>query len=341
LEPRIRISQGDRLVLEDEMTRLRDIWEETSYRLELLQANPDCVEEERKTLKYRTAPPLHLSFEPRLDRADPGPGRSRFKVAILREEGSNGDREMTSAFHLAGFETWDVTMTDLVEGRIRLDQFRGITFVGGFSYADVLDSAKGWAALIRFKEQLQEQFSAFFERSDTFSLGVCNGCQLAALLGWVPMPGIPEVRRPRFIQNSSGRFESRFSTVRIEPSPSIMLSRMEGSVLPIWVAHGEGRAYFPDPSVRDEVLKTGLAPVRFVDDSGHATEQYPFNPNGSTHGIAGLCSADGRHLALMPHPERTVLKWQWGWMPEDWKKSLEASPWLQMFQSALEWCRRH
>jgi len=338
-DPRVRVIRDGKVLLDDDMTRLRDIWEETSYQLELLQANPNCVEQERESLSERTAPPLQLSFEPHISVPDSGWRRSEFKVAILREEGSNGDREMTSAFHLAGFETWDVTMTDLVEGRIKLDEFRGITFVGGFSYADVLDSAKGWAALIRFKEQLQEQFALFYQRPDTFSLGVCNGCQLAALLGWVPMPGIPEVRRPRFIQNSSGRFESRFSTVRIESSPSIMLSKMAGSVLPIWVAHGEGRAYFPDPTIRDEVLQLGLAPVRFVDDSGNTTERYPFNPNGSTHGIAGLCSKDGRHLALMPHPERTVLKWQWGWMPEDWKRSLEASPWLQMFQSALEWCR--
>ncbi len=338
-DPGIRVTRNGKVLLDDDMTRLRDIWEETSYQLELLQANPECVQQERESLRERTPPPLQVTFEPRSCTPVTGSRRSEFKVAVLREEGSNGDREMTSAFHLAGFETWDVTMTDLVEERISLDEFRGITFVGGFSYADVLDSAKGWAALIRFKQQLQEQFASFYRRPDTFSLGVCNGCQLAALLGWVPMPGIPEVRRPRFIQNSSGRFESRFSTVRIESSPSIMLSKMVGSVLPIWVAHGEGRAYFPDPEIRDEVLRLGLAPVRFVDDSGEATERYPFNPNGSAHGIAGLCSTDGRHLALMPHPERTILKWQWGWMPEDWKQSLEASPWLQMFQSALEWCR--
>jgi phosphoribosylformylglycinamidine synthase len=261
------------------------------------------------------------------------------KVAVIREEGSNGDREMASAFYLAGFEPWDVTVTDLLEDRITLDRFRGVVFVGGFSYADVLDSAKGWAASIRFNPKVWDQFESFYHRPDTFSLGVCNGCQLMALLGWVPWRGIADELQPRFIHNKSGRFESRFSTVKILPSPSIMLAGMEHSVLGIWVAHGEGLTYFPDKKIFDE-CEFGLAPIRFVDDESRITESYPFNPNGSPAGLAGLCSPDGRHLAMMPHPERAVLTWQWGWMPEEMKKSLGASPWLRMFQNAREWCEK-
>lgn len=324
-------------VLDEDMCVLRSIWEETSYMLDRLQANPDCVDEERKEVYNREGPKYILTF-------DPSFAPSRFctssppKVAIIREEGSNSDREMASAFYMAGFEPWDVTMTDLLEQRISLKDFSGIAFVGGFSYADVLDSAKGWAGVIRFNRRLWMEFQDFYHRADTFSLGVCNGCQLMALLGWVPLQGIDDMRQPRFIHNLSGRFESRFSTVKILPSPSIMLEGMEGSVLGIWVAHGEGRVFFPDKEILKRVEDNGLAPVRYVDDNNEITERYPFNPNGSVNGITALCSEDGRHLAIMPHPERTFLKWQWSWMPEDWKKNLKASPWLRMFQNARKWC---
>jgi len=230
-------------------------------------------------------------------------------------------------------------MTDLLNGRVTLDDFRGVVFVGGFSYADVLDSAKGWAASIRFNRTVWEQFERFYHRPDTFSLGVCNGCQLMALLGWVPWRGIADELQPRFIHNRSGRFESRFSTVQILKSPAIMLHGMEGAVLGIWVAHGEGMAYFPDERIFREA-EFGLAPVRYVDDDNRTTEHYPFNPNGSPAGIAGLCSPDGRHLAMMPHPERAVLPWQWPWLPENLKQALAASPWLRMFQNAREWCEK-
>jgi len=372
-EKEIKISINSELVFDEYMRVLRDIWEETSYYLDRLQANPECVNEERKVIFDRKGPQDILTFYPQNPPPPPlskggmgglrdtapkvsphippshlrGEGKGGGegfktpglpKVAIIREEGSNGDREMASAFHLAGFEVWDVMMTDLIEERIHLDEFRGAAFVGGFSYADVLDSAKGWAGVIRFNHRLYEQFRSFYERQDTFSLGVCNGCQLMALLGWVPWKGIPDNIQPRFIRNKSGRFESRFSTVRILSSPSIMLRGMEGSILGIWVAHGEGMSYFPDNEIQKEVLEKDLAPIRFVDDRGDITETYPFNPNGSPSGITALCSPDGRHLAMMPHPERTFLKWQWAYMPEEWKKNLEASPWLRMFQNAREWC---
>jgi len=336
-DKRIRITINGEIVLDEDMPQLRAIWEETSYQLERIQSNPDCADEERKNSLEMKKPPYSLTFEPKETPHEIIKAIRKPKVAIIREEGSNGDREMASAFYAAGFEPWDVTMTDIIDERIRLEDFRGIAFVGGFSYADVLDSAKGWAGVIRYNKRAFEEFQIFFDRSDTFSLGVCNGCQLMALLGWVPWKGINDDRQPRFIHNRSGRFESRFSTVRIIESPSIFFRGMEGSVLGIWVAHGEGRAHFPDDKIKLEVLRKGLAPVRYVDDSGNITERYPFNPNGSPDGIAALCSPDGRHLAIMPHPERTFLKWQWPWMPEDWK-GIETSPWLRMFQNVRQWC---
>lgn len=338
-EKRIKISLGWKPVLDEDMRRLRDIWEETSHRLDLLQRNPEVVREERKNCYDRKGPRYSVSFVPRPTDDAVMKNREKIKVAVIREEGSNGDREMASSLYLAGFEPWDVMMTDLLEERISLDPFRGVVFVGGFSYADVLDSAKGWAASIRFNKKLLDQFDRFYQRPDTFSLGVCNGCQLMALLGWVPWRGIPDRLQPRFIHNRSGRFESRFTTVKILPSPAIMLNGMENSILGIWVAHGEGRAYFPDKKIFDEA-EFGLAPIRYVDDDGRITESYPYNPNGSPAGIAALCTPDGRHLAMMPHPERTTLTWQWAWLPEDMKKSLKASPWLRMFQNAREWCEK-
>jgi phosphoribosylformylglycinamidine synthase len=339
-EPVVRILSGGREVLNEDMRSLRDLWEETSFEIDNLQANPECVEQERAGLRDRTIPPYELSYVPQATSPAVLGAANKIPVAIVREEGSNGDREMTSAFFTAGFEPWDVAMSDLQAGRIDLERFRGVVFVGGFSYADVLDSAKGWAGVIRFHEGVYQQFKSFYERPDTFSLGVCNGCQLHALLGWVPWLGIPDELQPRFIRNASGRFESRFATVEIQDSPAIMLQGMQGSTLGIWVQHGEGRAFFPDEEVLERVEREGLAPIRFVDDEGHVTNSYPFNPNGSAHGIAALCSPDGRHLAMMPHPERTFLKWQWGWMPEDWRRTLAASPWLEMFQNAREWCER-
>lgn len=324
-------------IFDEDMRELRALWEETSFQLERLQANPECVLEEKEMSYDRKGPSYRLSFEPLETPELWIKKNSRPDVAILREEGSNGDREMASAFYSAGFNVWDVMMTDLLNGKIDLKRFKGIAFVGGFSYADVLDSAKGWAGTIRLNERLYEEFERFYNRKDTFSLGVCNGCQLMALLGWVPWQGIDDIRQPRFIHNRSGRFESRFSTVKILPSPSIMLKGMEGSILGIWVAHGEGMAHFPDKNILEEVLRDGLAPIRYVDDDGEIAERYPFNPNGSPYGITALCSPDGRHLAMMPHPERTFLKWQWPWIPED-MKGLKASPWLRLFQNAKEWC---
>lgn len=334
---RIRVAIGGSPALDEDMRALRSTWEETGYRLEKLQSNPACASEEKRNIHDRPGPSYKVSFGSAAV-STALTGKRKHRVAIIREEGSNSDREMSSAFYQAGFDVWDMTMTDLLEGKATLDGFRGAAFVGGFSYADVLDSAKGWAGAIKFNRNIFEQFRRFRDRPDTFSLGVCNGCQLMALLGWVPWEGIEDRRQPRFIHNLSGRFESRFSTVGILPSPSIMLKGMEGSTLGIWVAHGEGRAFFPKKEVLKKVESGSLAPVRYVDDGGKTTMKYPFNPNGSTNGIAALCSPDGRHLAIMPHPERTFLKWQWAWMPVGLRKKMKASPWLKMFLNARRWC---
>ncbi|MBI5742052.1 MAG: phosphoribosylformylglycinamidine synthase [Nitrospirae bacterium] len=325
-------------LLDEDMRVLRGIWEETSYQLERFQVGPSCAVEEKENIYDRKGPEFMLTFTPADTPLHLLESSAKPKVAVIREEGSNSDREMTSAFYHAGFEPWDVTMTDFMEGKVRSGDFRGMAFVGGFSYADVLDSAKGWAGVIRFNKGIWDEFQDFYNRRDTFSLGVCNGCQLMALLGWVPWQGIDNTKQPRFIHNSSGRFESRFSTVKILPSPSIMLKGMEGSVTGIWVAHGEGRAYFPDNDMLEKIEKDDLAPVRYVDDKSEISMKYPFNPNGSALGIAALCSPDGRHLAIMPHPERTFLKWQWPWMPEKWRQDIKTSPWLKMFQNARQWC---
>jgi phosphoribosylformylglycinamidine synthase len=341
IDKNIRIIFNNNEELNDDMRRLRAVWEETSYQLEKLQANPLSVEEESKNIYDRPGQIFRISFNP-----EPTPESilkkdDKYSVAVIREEGSNGDREMISAFYHAGFDVFDVTMSDLVNERIGLDQFRGAVFTGGFSYADVLDSSKGWAGTIRFNNKLQEMFNDFYNRPDTFSLGVCNGCQLMALLGWVPWKGIEDAIQPRFIHNKSGRFESRFISLKILQSPSIMLKNMEESVLGVWLAHGQGFAHFPDNKILIDLLDKNLAPVRYADDMGSITEAYPFNPNGSPQGIAGLCSIDGRHLAMMPHPERAFLKWQWAWMPEDMKSELVASPWLKMFQNARQWCENN
>jgi phosphoribosylformylglycinamidine synthase len=322
------------------MTALRDVWEATSFQLERRQRNPLCVAQEEAGLKSRQAPKWNLTYTPTLTDKSVLDAPVH-KVAIIRQEGSNGDREMISAFLSAGFEAWDVTVNDLVSGNVTLDKFRGIVFVGGFSFADALDSGKGWAGVIKFNPSVFEQFQSFRQRKDTFSLGICNGCQLMALLGWIPSTeGLPEDKQPRLLHNASGKFESRFSSVQIQASPAVMFKGMEGSSLGVWVAHGEGRFHFPDTSVQSMVMDKNLAPIRYVNDTNEVTQEYPFNPNGSPDGIAALCSEDGRHLAMMPHPERVFTTWQWPWMPSAWK-DLEAGPWLQMFQNARIFCEEN
>jgi phosphoribosylformylglycinamidine synthase len=333
----IVVRRGAEVVIDRPMVDLRAMWEDTSTRIDRLQADPECVEEEsRATRGLVTAPDWRLTFSPG-PASKPGGATMATppRVAVIRDQGSNGDRELAAAFHAVGFEAWDVTMTDLLEQRISLDLFRGVAFPGGFSYGDVLDAGKAWAGIIRFHGDLAGQFDRFYQRPDTFSLGLCNGAQLMALLGWAPDRVIPDELRPRFIRNRSGRFECRFVTVEITPSPSIFLRGMTGSRLGVWIAHSEGRLHLPagagsvDPS---------LMPLRFADPHGQPTEIYPFNPNGSPGGVTAMTSADGRHLAMMPHPERLANQlWQWPWLPREWHR-LTASPWLRIFQNAYDWC---
>lgn len=320
------------------LTTLREWWESTATELELLQANPEMVRQEVDSFAQESVIPYHLSFTPRrIPSQESGP-----KVAILREEGTNGDREMAAACMAAGLDPWDITMSDLLSGRVTtLDDFKGLIFPGGFSYADVFGSAKGWAGQILFTQHLRDLFNRFYDREDTFSLGVCNGCQLMANIGWLPFKGIPEPHQPRFVHNTSGRFESRWVGVKVLPSPSILMSGMEGSVLGIHVAHGEGRLLFPRPQIAEDIRRQQLVPLAYVNVNGNPTEAYPYNPNGSPEGWTALCSPDGRHLAMMPHPERCFLPRQWSWMPEEWRATMKVSPWLQMFQNARTWCIEH
>nr|AAI68641.1 Unknown (protein for MGC:186503) [Xenopus tropicalis] len=344
----VRIRANGQEVVNEKLGSLRAVWEETSFQLERLQANPSCVSQEEAGLRVREGPSYHLTFNPsEIPLVPPSVGGNQPRVAVVREEGSNGDREMAASLLMAGFQVWDVTMEDLLAGGTTLDSFRGLVFVGGFSYADVLGSAKGWAASVKFNASVREQFENFRRRADTFSLGVCNGCQLMALLGWVgpdnPTDTVGDLPTQGVLlsHNLSGRFESRFVTLKIQQSPSILLRGMAGSTLGVWVAHGEGYMRFRSPKVQDYVTSNHLAPLCYVDDGGKPTEEYPMNPNGSPLGIAGLCSADGRHLAMMPHPERCVMKWQWPWMPESWRQSLDVSPWMRLFQNGYRWCQEN
>ena len=344
----ISVAGVDAPLIAGDVADLRDTWERTSFLLERMQSSEATVEAEQAGLRNRKAPQWHLTYTPEKTSDQVMAATDKVKVAILREEGSNGDREMAAAIHSAGMEPWDITMSDLLAGRVSLDDFRGLVFVGGFSYADVLDSAKGWAGSIRFNGSLWKQFQDFYHRDDTFSLGICNGCQLMALLGFVPAEGglgaVSDEEQPRFIHNDSGRFESRWVTVGIdENTPAVMLDGMQGSKIGVWIAHGEGKVKFPDESRIGSIVEGGQAAVRYVDHSGAPTEQYPLNPNGSVQGIAGLCSKDGRHLAMMPHPERAFLGWQMPWFPEGTPGlSVDGpGPWLRMFQNARTWAEKN
>uniref|UniRef100_A0A4W6D2E1 Phosphoribosylformylglycinamidine synthase n=1 Tax=Lates calcarifer TaxID=8187 RepID=A0A4W6D2E1_LATCA len=304
-------------VLREPLPDLRALWEDTSFQLERLQASELCVKQEEEGLAKRTQPYFKVTFDPS---ETPSSTAGQPRVAVIREEGSNGDREMSVSLYMAGFEVWDVTMQDLCSGSLTLERFNAVVFVGGFSYADVLGSAKGWAATVAYNPKAKAEFDRFRRRDDT--LKGKDGADSEVVL----------------THNKSGRFESRFVSVGIQASPSIWLRGMEGSALGVWVAHGEGLMQFCSSQAQDQIISGGLAPLRYLDDQGRPTEEYPLNPNGSPQGIAGLCSGDGRHLAMMPHPERCTLGWQWPWAPRDFRPSLTPSPWLRMFKNAAAWC---
>ncbi len=312
---------------------LQQLWAQTSYRMQALRDNPECAQQEFERLADAQDPGLtaQLRFDPSEDVAAPYIASGiRPKVAILREQGVNGQVEMAAAFDRAGFAAIDVHMSDVIAGRVSLRDFKGLAACGGFSYGDVLGAGGGWAKSILFNERARDEFSAFFEREDAFGLGVCNGCQmLSQLRNLIPGAG----HWPEFLRNESEQFEARVSLVEVMPSPSIFLQGMEGSLIPIAVAHGEGRARFADQA-QQAVLKDGLVALRYVDHYGKPTEHYPENPNGSPQGITGLTTGDGRFTIMMPHPERLFRTVQYSWHPDDWA---EDGPWLRMFRNARAW----
>ncbi|MCH8821144.1 phosphoribosylformylglycinamidine synthase [Patescibacteria group bacterium] len=337
---RFVISDTNGIVLDNSLSELRVLWESTSTLIEEFQTDPECVAEETASFQKWDPPSFSLTYTPQVTLPEVLQGSAKPKVVVFRDEGSNGDQEMAASFHLAGFDVYDVTTRDLIEGKVQLRDFVGLVAVGGFSRKDVPTAGKGWGAIIRFNPSISEQFKDFFNRPDTFSLGVCNGCQLFTVLGLVPWQGLEDRFLPRFIANRSKRFESRFATVEIRESPSIFFRGMEGSRLGIWVAHGEGQLYLPKQDQLHLLHEQKLIPLGFVDPLGRSTETYPFNPNGSPNGITALCSPNGRHLVMMPHSERLSSQlWQWPWLPEEWKDLL-ASPWLRLFQNAYDWCRQ-
>jgi phosphoribosylformylglycinamidine synthase len=332
-----RIVVADRhgaLLLDTTRTELRSAWSETSYRLQALRDNPACAEEERAQATDPRNPGLFatLTFDPAHDVAAPYVARgARPEIAILREQGVNSQLEMAAAFDRAGFRPFDVHMTDLIAGRTRLDRFRGLVACGGFSYGDVLGAGEGWAKSILFNPELREQFTTFFARPDSFTLGVCNGCQmLSALKPLIPGAG----HWPRFVRNRSEQFEGRVGLVEVLPTPSIFLHDMAGSILPIAVAHGEGRAEFASEAAERDCVGGGLVSLRWVDNHGQVARRYPSNPNGSPAGITGLTTVDGRVTILMPHPERVFRTAQNSWHPESWG---EDGGWLRIFRNARIW----
>jgi phosphoribosylformylglycinamidine synthase len=345
---RIEISVNGENAVNSPMTELFQAWEETSFALEKRQANTVCVTQEHESFKKRQGPEYYFGFDPNDVKMTTEPKADAPIVAVIREEGSNGDREMVASLHMVGFNVWDVTMEDIVSRKVTLDRFRGVIFPGGFSYADVLGSAKGWAASFLFDPEIKSQLAKFRARSDTFSFGVCNGCQLLGLLQWIGTNtkemeeeegGVPPVPDVFLDHNMSERYESRFPTLRIDKSPAIMLKGMAGTVMGAWIAHGEGRFNYKSPSVFTKLERENCIAIRYVDDKMKHTEEYPMNPNGSKNGVAGICSIDGRHLAMMPHPERCVLPWQWPYIPPKLApKMTTVSPWLKMFHNAYEWC---
>jgi len=311
---------------------LRDLhraWDEVSWRVAKLRDHPVCADAEHEAAGRVDDPGLHLalSFDPAQNIAAPFVNLKRPKLAILREQGVNSHLEMSYAMDQAGFETYDVHMSDLQTGRARLDQFQGFVACGGFSYGDTLGAGEGWARSVMFNPVLAEQFAAFFKRSDTFALGVCNGCQMMAALS----PIIPGATAwPKFTRNKSEQFEARLSLVEVLESPSIFFTGMAGSRLPVAVAHGEG---FADFSQRGDANTVKRA-MRFVDHTGAPTEAYPFNPNGSPDGLTAVTTPDGRFTALMPHAERVFRNVQMSWT--DGERSA-ASPWMRMFGNARVW----
>jgi phosphoribosylformylglycinamidine synthase len=328
--PVIRIEQEGETLAQWRWDELFDAWWSVTHAMQKLRDNPETADEERETTRDFSAAGLRpkLGFDPNQDIAAPYIAKGvRPKVAILREQGVNGQIEMAAAFDRAGFDAFDVHMSDLIAGRVTLDDFKGFAACGGFSYGDVLGAGRGWATSILERDALRDAFAAFFQRSDTFSLGVCNGCQMLSQLKDI-IPGA--THWPRFLRNRSEQFEARFALLEVVESPSLFLQGMAGSRIPVAVAHGEGRAEF-DSAADQTAARVAL---RYVDGQGRPASQYPLNPNGSPDGITGLTSDDGRSTILMPHPERTLRSVNLSWRPQEWK---DDAPWMRIFRNARNW----
>ena len=329
---RLVVRAKGREIYSESGVTLQRAWSETTYHMQRLRDNPECAQQEFDRILDVADPGLHarLTFDPAQDIAAPFIAKGvRPKIAILREQGVNGQIEMAAAFDRAGFESVDVHMTDIITGRIALAGFKGVVACGGFSYGDVLGAGEGWAKSILFNARAREQFGLFFQRGDAFALGVCNGCQMMSNLHEL-IPGTEHW--PHFVRNRSEQFEARVAMVEVPRSPSLFFEGMAGSRMPIAVAHGEGFAEFRDAAQMSAARK--LVALRFVDNRGQATEGYPLNPNGSPEGISGLTTADGRFTIVMPHPERVFRSIQNSWRPDAWK---EDGAWMRMFRSARRW----
>ena len=323
----VSVRRGDAVLFSDRRVALQRAWSETTWLLQSLRDNPESALQEYDRILHRDDPgitPL-VTFDAGEDVSAPYVARGAPPpVAILREQGVNGEIEMAAAFDRAGFEACDVHMSDVIDGRVSLRAFRGFAACGGFSYGDVLGGGEGWAKSILYHERARDEFAAFFARPDTFALGVCNGCQMMAALKEL-IPGAAPW--PRFAKNTSEQFEARLVTVEILPGPSLFFRGMEGSRLPVVTAHGEGRAVFDNP----EDARQAIVAARWVDNRGRPTEVYPFNPNGSPGGLTALTTPDGRFTILMPHPERVFRSIQLSWHPREWG---EDSPWMRLFRNA-------
>jgi phosphoribosylformylglycinamidine synthase len=330
-DDRIGFLRAGEEVLSGTRVEFQQAWSETTRQMQALRDNPACAREEYDRIA-ETDPGIQiaLSFDPDEDITSPMVASgARPSMAILREQGVNGQLEMAAAFHRAGFECVDVHMSDIIEGRVSLSRFRGLVACGGFSYGDVLGAGEGWAKSALFNSRARDEFEAFFNRRDSFALGVCNGCQMLSNLHQL-IPGADHW--PHFVRNRSEQFEARLVSVEITDSPSILLQGMSGSRLPIVVAHAEGRAEFRDQAHLQSAAD--LTVLRYLENSGETASRYPANPNGSPAGIAGLCNSDGRVTIMMPHPERVTRTVQHSWHPDNWD---EDAPWLRLFRNARVW----
>ena len=327
----ISIKQAGKSLFEASRVDLHRAWSETTYQMQKMRDNPDCAQQEYDRILDKADVGLHakLTFDPSENIAAPYIATGvRPKMAILREQGVNGQTEMAAAFDRAGFATYDVHMSDIISGRVSLKDFAGCVACGGFSYGDVLGAGEGWAKSILFNSRARDEFSAFFQRQDSFSLGICNGCQMMSNLHSI-IPGAEQW--PHFVRNKSEQFEARFAMVEVQQSPSLFFSGMAGSRMPIAVAHGEGFAEFSSETAVNKLVADKLVSMKFVDNAGNPTEVYPFNPNGSPQGITGLTTKDGRFSIMMPHPERVFRTVQNSWHPDAWG---EDAAWIRMFRNA-------